>query len=132
MKKQVYRSVYRITRALCAYSYRFAERPSVRFSIKRFLFRHANATRAEEYRAGRGVRPRERAQCVKSGVLARCVEIERFMPELIDSPCYYELYDFYEKSVLTALHVARSSFLLLFSHSFSFPFPIDFVVLPMY
>lgn len=38
LKKQVYRSVYRITHALWAYSYRFAGRPSVWFSIKRFLF----------------------------------------------------------------------------------------------
>jgi len=46
------------------------------------------------------------------------------MPELIDSPRYYELYDFYEKSVLTALHAARSFFPLLFSLSLSLaPFP---------
>lgn len=85
------------------------------FLLSGFFFaaRMPLARTAKEYRAGRGVRPRERAQRVKSGVLARCVEIERFMPKLIDSPRYYELYDFYEKSVLTACTFFPSPFLSL-------------------
>lgn len=46
-------------------------------------------------------------------VFTRCVEIGRFMSELIDSLCYYELYDFYKKSVLITLH-SSVSFLPVF------------------
>lgn len=101
---------------------------SVRFSIKRFLFHRMPL--ASFSLARRSIAQAEARARVKSGVLARCVEIERFMPELIDSPRYYELYDFYGKSVLIALHVRLS---LSFSLT-PFPPAIDTIslLLPAY
>lgn len=60
------------------------------------FFRRAENRRVEAFKHVECTRDALKTRCV----CTRCVEIGRFMPQLIDSPRYCELYDFYKKSML--------------------------------
>lgn len=91
--------LYRITLVctLLARSYWFAKYPSVDFLLDGF-FHRAKENRVEAFKHVEHTRDALK----KRDVCTVCREIERFMPRLIDSPRYYELYDFYKKSVLSS------------------------------
>lgn len=91
--------------------------------LSRF-FRCASDIRAKENRQIEAFKCASGHDALKVPGFMRCVEIGRFMPELIDSPRYYELYDFYEKSVLTTLH---SSYVRIVSFFLWYDLPFDIV-----
>jgi len=111
-KKDLLFSIYRITLAytLLTHSHWFAKYLLVDFLLDGFFHRAKASGNVQTCQA--------HARCIKNAMFARCVEIERFMPRLIDSSRYYELYDFYKKSVLSyASNIHRS---VSSSHRYNF------------